>query len=82
MKPHEVGFDGAEGLRIRVNGNPDCKFLLRRGAEPPKVGAEFKNELLWYYPEDQEPKALYADHHGRFYELDFRPIDNPFETND
>jgi hypothetical protein len=82
MKPHEVGFDGAEGLRIRLNGYLDAKYLLRRGVKPPKVEAKFKNELLWYCLESQEPKALYADHRGRFYELDFRPIDNPFATND
>ena len=82
MRPHEIGFDGAGGLRIRMGGKPNCKFLLRRGTVPPKKGARFENELLWYYPEGRDPKALYVDHHGKFYELDFHPIENPFETND
>lgn len=83
MKPREANFDGAKGLRFRNGQGKDCTFSLRRGKVTPAPSARFENELIWWYPEGEDPQLLYVDANSKFYELDFHPLEQPpWGTND
>lgn len=84
MKPEQCGFDGAKGLQLLPPGGMYSGGLvlrLFRGKKPPKGGfsESRRNCLLWYYPDEQPAKLLYINAEGSWYELDFIPLDNPFE---
>lgn len=72
MKPSEVGFDGVRGLAI-PNGT---LYKLTRGKNVPDVvRQDFKNQLLWFYPENQDPKLIYCNQNNQLFELDFVPTE-------
>ena len=77
MKPQEAGFDGAKGINMN---HPDMidggLFQLRRSKtiipEPEKYN--YKNQLLWYYPDDEDAKLYYCNQDNQLFELDFIPV--------
>lgn len=73
MKPLEAGFDGAKGVSL---GEPDVLYNLMRGKTPPKdcPNTNFKNQLCWYYPDEENTKLLYCNSDGDWFELTFEPI--------
>ena len=72
MKPSEVGFDGVRGLGIPN----DTLYKLRRGKNVPDVVKhDFKNQLLWFYPENQDPNLIYCNQNNQLFELDFVPTE-------
>lgn len=78
MKPTEVGFDGAKGVNMNHPSMPDGGlFQLRRGktpVEPEKYN--LRNQLLWYYPDDEDAKLYYCNSDNQLFELDFIPVDS------
>ena len=77
MKPSEVGFDGLKGLRVSGDSCPNhVLFKLKRGKTVPDVSkADLKNQLLWLYPENQDPKLIYCNQDNQLFELDFVPTE-------
>jgi hypothetical protein len=76
MKPQEAGFDGAKGINMNHPAMPDGGlFQLRRGKkslQPEKYN--LKNQLLWYYPDDEDAKLYYCNQNNQLFELDFIPV--------
>jgi hypothetical protein len=76
MKPKEAGFDGYKGLKLGLPDMPDGGILhLRRGKTSPlKSETPMNNMLVWYYPDGQDPKLLYCNDGGEWFDLSFEPI--------
>ena len=76
MKPQDTGFDGAKGINLNhPNMTDGGVFKLRRGKtplEPEKYN--MKNQLLWYYPDNEDAKLYYCNHDNQLFELDFIPV--------
>jgi hypothetical protein len=77
MNPKEAGFDGAEGINLNNPTFIDGGFMkLRRSRtvkpEPDKYN--FKNQLVWYYPENENAKLYYCNEENQMFELDFIPV--------
>jgi hypothetical protein len=80
MTPTEANFDGAEGIRVHNHNLPENAILkLRRGGNPPSncLSGDFKQQLLWFTPDGQQPELLWCDPDDNWYELDFIPIEKP-----
>ena len=77
MKPTEIGFDGAKGINLNNPSMIDGGFFnLRRGTKKPdKIKYNYRNQLLWYMPENEEPKLLYCNENNKMFELEFKPIE-------
>jgi|LakMenEpi03Aug12_release.lakeMendotaPanAssembly.Ray.scaffolds.fasta_scaffold586670_3 hypothetical protein len=76
MKPSEVGFDGAKGLSVG-EGPHRSIFKLKRGKTIPDPRREdFKNQLLWFYPDNQDPKLIYCNQDNQLFELNFVPTED------
>ena len=77
MKPTETGFDGAKGINLNNPSMIDGGFhRLRRGTKrPDKTKYNYRNQLLWYMPENEEPKLLYCNENNNMFELEFKPIE-------
>jgi hypothetical protein len=76
MTPTEVGFDGAKGINLNLpylaNGGI---FRLRRGPTMPDTeGSNFRNNLVWVYPEGEEAKLVYCNSNNELFELAFIPL--------
>jgi hypothetical protein len=77
MKPKEAGFDGEKGVNLNI---PHMKgggvYCLRRGKKPPieNLKRPFNNQLCWYYPDGQDPKLLYCNDGGEWFDLSFEPV--------
>jgi hypothetical protein len=78
MTPEEAGFDGCKGIRV-PGISPECRFIPERGKTLPSSCAEkdFRERLLWYYPEDATPKLLWCNQNDQWFELIFVPIEKP-----
>ena len=76
MTPAEAGFDGAEGIRLSHSGLPNGSvFRLRRGPTMPDTETvNFRNQLLWVYPDDADAKLLYCNDNNELFELAFIPL--------
>lgn len=82
MKPTEAGFDGERGIFLI----PPCEefpdgalYQLLKGSKKPREGYKFCNQLVWYVPEGKDATLLYANREGKFFKLDFIPVDKPFD---
>ena len=76
MTPTEAGFDGAEGIRLNHSALPDGGiFRLRRGPTMPDTEKfNFRNQILWVYPDDADAKLLYCNDNNELFELAFIPL--------
>lgn len=82
MKPTEAGFDGERGIFLI----PPCEefpegvlYQLPRGNKKPPEDYDFCNQLVWYMPAGKDATLLYANREGKFFKLDFIPVDKPFD---
>ena len=78
MKPLEAGFDGVEGICMGVSYIKDGGiYLLKRGKKNPSdfPNINFKNQICWYYPDGQDPKLLFCNSDGHWFNLSFESID-------
>ena len=76
MTPKQAGFDGAEGIRLNHSGLPNGGiFRLRRGPTMPDTEKfNFRNQILWVYPDDADAKLLYCNDNNELFELAFIPL--------
>lgn len=78
MNPLEAKFNGAEGICL---GQPHMKdggiYRLKRDRRSPLdfPKMSFKNQLIWHYPDGQDPKLLFCNRDGEWFNLSFSPID-------
>lgn len=76
MTPTEAGFDGSKGICFNHRGLPNGGiFQLRRGPTMPDTEKfNFRNQILWVYPEGEEAKLLYCNDNNELFELAFIPL--------
>ena len=76
MKPTEVGFDGRKGVNLNIPHMSDGGvYKLRSGKTPLQPEQyNYKNQLLWYYPDDEEPVLYYCNSNNELFKLDFIPV--------
>jgi hypothetical protein len=76
MTPTEAGFDGAKGICLNHHSMTDGGiFKLRRGPTMPDTeNFNFRNQILWVYPEGEEAKLLYCNDNNELFELAFIPV--------
>ena len=76
MTPTEAGFDGAKGICFNHSGLPNGGiFQLRRGPTMPDTEKfNFRNQILWVYPDDADAKLLYCNDNNELFELAFIPL--------
>ncbi len=80
LAPTAAGFDGAEGIRM---GNPSMPaggiFKLKRGSKAPSAcpRSDFKQQLIWWMPEDRPAVLLWCNAEDQWFELHFQPITKP-----
>jgi hypothetical protein len=80
MTPTEAGFDGAKGIRMNLPGAKDGgRFQLKRGKTSPAdyPSSDFREQLLWHYPDDAPNRLLWCNDENQWFELTFTPIDKP-----
>lgn len=78
MTPAEAGFDGARGYRSPALGEGFRIQLLRgktRPSESPR--RDFKEQLVWFYPDDQPAQLFWCNENDEWFELSFIPIEKP-----
>lgn len=78
ITPTEAGFDGAKGFRMPLRGE-NFRVQLKRGRESPCEYPEqdFKEQLAWFYPDDQPARLLWCNANDQWFELAFMPIEKP-----
>ena len=78
MGPTEAKFDGARGVRVPTEGE-NCRFRLKRGKDSPSEYPEedFKEQLIWFYPDDAPPQLFWCNEEDEWFELNFNPIEKP-----
>jgi hypothetical protein len=77
MTPAEAGFDGAKGIRMNLPGVKDGgRFYLKRGKTTPfdYPSKDFREQLLWFYPDDAPARLLWCNPEDQWFELTFTPI--------
>lgn len=77
MKPSEAGSDGDKGINLNNSSMIDGGFhKLRRSktVKPEPEKYNFKNQLVWYYPDDEDAKLYYCNENNQLFELDFVPV--------
>ena len=80
FSPEEAGFDGAKGIRMNLPGAKDGgRFHLKRGRTNPLAcpNSDFREQLLWHYPDDAPACLLWCNAEDQWFELAFTPIDKP-----
>ena len=71
MKPTDAGFDGEKGLTLPQQ----LVYKLKRGKTPLQPEQyNYKNQLLWYYPDGEEPVLYYCNNNNELFKLDFIPV--------
>jgi hypothetical protein len=76
--PVAAGFDGAKGFRMRAS-HRNLQIQLKRGKTPPSdhPDSDFKEQLLWFYPDDKPARLLWCNENDQWFELSFNPIQKP-----
>lgn len=76
MGPIDAGFDGEKGINMNHPSMTDGGLLkLRRGKTPLQPNKyNYKNQLLWYYPDNEEPILYYCNSNNQLFKLDFIPV--------
>jgi hypothetical protein len=78
MTPSEAGFDGEKGISLNFPSTIDGGFhKLRRSntVKPQPEKYNFKNQLVWYYPDNKDAKLYYCNEDNQLFELDFIPLE-------
>ena len=78
MTPTEAGFDGEKGIYMRLPcpqypSGLIYKLLRGKTSLTPERIKSLSNQLVWWYPDGEEPKLLYANKDGDLFELGFTP---------
>jgi len=80
LSPAAAGFDGLKGVRLpnRWYGS-NCRIKFKRGKSRPSdyPNQDFKEQLIWFCPDDQSARLLWCNAENRWFELSFVPIDQP-----
>lgn len=78
LSPAAAGFDGEKGFCMPMHGE-NFRISLRRGKVRPvdHPDADFSEQLVWFYPENQDAKLLWCNADDQWFELRFNPIDKP-----
>lgn len=78
LSPAAAGFDGAKGFRMPMRGE-SFRVHLKRGKTCPSEHPDydFKEQLMWFYPDDQPARLLWCNADDQWFELSFNPIDKP-----
>jgi hypothetical protein len=77
MKPQEAGFDGDKGINLNISSMVDggiAKFRRSKTMKPEPNKYNFKNQLVWYYPDNEDAKLYYCNEDNQLFELDFIPV--------
>lgn len=77
MKPLEAGFDGAKGISLGMPHLKDGgKYILKRDSRSPLEfpTTNFRNQLIWYYPEGKDPTLFFCNNDGEWFDLSFTPV--------
>lgn len=77
MGPIDAGFDGDKGINMNHPSMTDGGLLkLRRSktVQPDPEQYNLKNQLLWYYPDGEEPILYYCNSNNQLFKLDFIPV--------
>lgn len=76
MKPQEAGFDGRRGVNLSNPHLPDGGIYRLRGGntQPELEKYNFRNQLLWVYPDEGDAKLYYCNIENQLFELDFIPV--------
>jgi hypothetical protein len=78
LSPATAGFDGAKGFRMSMRGESFRVHLKRGKSHPSKhPDCDFKEQLVWFYPDDQPPQLLWCNADDQWFELSFTPIEKP-----
>ena len=77
MKPTEAGFHGRKGVNLNSPHMPDGGiYKLRGGNTQPQLDKyNFRNQLLWIEPDNEDAKLYYCNHNNQLFELDFIPVE-------
>ena len=77
MKPIEAGFHGRKGVNLNISHMPDGGiYKLRGGNTRPQLDKyNFRNQLLWIEPDNEDAKLYYCNHNNQLFELDFIPVE-------
>lgn len=79
MGPKQANFDGAEGIRVDLpQMHPNAAYQLKRGKNAVTLKEkkdQFRNMLIWYYPDDEDPKLLFCNKEGNWFDLSFDPLE-------
>ena len=77
MKPIEAGFHGRKGVNLNSPHMPDGGiYKLRGGNTQPQLDKyNFRNQLLWIEPDNEDAKLYYCNHNNQLFELDFIPVE-------
>jgi len=75
--PQEAGFDGAKGIGLNHPAMPDGGlYRLRRGPTDPRLMShDFKNQLIWYAPQDKPSQLLWCNSKGEWFTCIFQRED-------
>ena len=78
LSPVAASFDGAKGFRMFLGGK-SCRVLLKRGKTCPSdhPDYDFKEKLVWFYPDDKPARLLWCNENDQWFELSFNPIQKP-----
>ena len=78
LSPAAAGFDGAKGFRMPMRGE-SFRVALKRGKTRPVdyPDYDFKEQLVWFYPDDEPARLLWSNENGQWFELSFNPIEKP-----
>lgn len=77
MKPSKAGFDGDKGINLNILSTVDgtiLKFRRSKKMKPEPNKYNFKNQFVWYYPDDEDAKLYYCNEDNQLFELDFIPV--------
>lgn len=82
MRPTEAEFDGEAGIGLGSSFIPGGGiYKLKRGKKPPwQFTSSALNQLLWWTPEDSEPRLMWCNKRGQWFELDFLPVTPPSDS--
>ena len=74
MTPTEAGFDGKNLTTIM--DLVSYRLSLSNGKIWPdtEIRERFKNQLMWYYPEGEEPRLLFCNNENKIFELSFTEV--------
>lgn len=78
MTPQEAKFDGAKGFQIS-SGGTKYRIQLKRGKETPGKYPDinFKEQLIWVYPDNEQPRLLWCNEDNQWFDVTFNPIEKP-----